>query len=94
MSGVQASAHQDPSTVNLERKFIHNSSGAELVFNEDTGALLTNPAYKGTYNYINAVAWKDVTGPVKFGEFLVKGTGHFAVDYVPWVFGGNVRGAE
>lgn len=94
MSGVQASAHQYPNTKSLDRKFIHNSSGAELVFNGDTGALLTNPAYKGTYNYINAVAWKDVGGPLSFGAFVVKGAGNFAVDYVPWVLGGNVRGDE
>ncbi|WP_320826660.1 hypothetical protein [Reinekea sp.] len=60
MPGLQSSAHQDEIPGD-ERKFIHEEGG-ELVFSGKDNSLVTVPVYKGTYNYINAVAWSDVNG--------------------------------
>ena len=92
MTGVQASAHQD-NIPGVERKFIH-VSGGELVFSGRDGSLITDPAYKGTYNYINGVPWEDVNSAGSFSAFIFKGAGHMVVDYVPWLMGGNIRGVE
>ena len=92
LAGVQAALHQNGGAT--DRKFIH-VSGAELVFDGDTGALITDGRYLGTFNYINALAIKDIKGPVSLGTFVVFGLGHVITDVVPYkVLGGNARGAD
>jgi len=77
-----------------ESKFIH-PDGREAVFDGITGQLVTDERYMGTYNYINPApeprSFFDVGGAV---AYIGRGMGHIVVDVVPYLIGGNVRGAN
>ena len=80
-----------------ELKFNH-PDGGEFVFSaDDTGEyqLYTHPMYMGTFNYIPPApkgdGWTDVAG---WSNWFVYGSGHFVVDVVPYLIGGNVRGPD
>jgi hypothetical protein len=79
----------------LELKYIHKD-GREVVYDGDPpNEIITDPRYKGTYNYVVMSAppknRSDVLGSVKYYPTVIA---HLAVDWVPWKFGGNVRGKE
>jgi len=74
-----------------EIKFIH-PQGYEVVFDGDTHELITDPKYKGTFNYCNPKPFKEVTDVSSFLEWAKKGVKHFRKDVLPYLLGGNVRG--
>ena len=80
--------HDDPNTPCPERKFIHED-GREAVYYPSSGNLVTDPRYRGSYNFVNPAA-------VNAGLFekIITNTQHVWFDVVPWLFGGNVRGPE
>lgn len=92
LTGAQASAH-DNGDPYPEWKVIHNS-GAELVFDGQTHELIQSDKLRGTYNYINAVPIQEVNSMGDGVGFVVKGIGHLAVDYLPYVLRGNARGPD
>jgi hypothetical protein len=81
-----------------ERKYVKENpnsflglGGQEAVFDGDTGQTMERGPYQATYNYVN---------PAKGGikdlslEGIGRNLGHFALDVVPYWFGGTVRGDE
>lgn len=74
-----------------ERKYI-NADGRESVKDGDTGAEVSDPRYKATYNYVNPMTWDNAHGAAGVGEFAARNTGHFFADVLPYLIGGNVRG--
>lgn len=94
LTPAQSAFHDDPATPDPERKFIHED-GREAVFNPETGELVTDPRYAGTYNYVNPApvpedAW-DLGG---WADWTFSGIGHVITDVIPYFFGGNVRGPD
>lgn len=94
LTAAQAVFHDDPETAGPERKFIH-VDGREAVYNPETGELVTDPRYAGTYNYVNPAPvpenpW-DVGG---WASWTFRGIGHGVTDVIPYFFGGNVRGPD
>lgn len=92
LKGFQNLEHQNKRGL-PERKFIH-TSGAEIVFDGDTRELLKDDSIRGTFNYINPLPISDVTGVSSAVEFMVKGTGHMVVDWLPSKYFGNSRGGN
>ncbi|MCE9572510.1 MAG: hypothetical protein K8W52_05085 [Deltaproteobacteria bacterium] len=74
-----------------EKKYI-NPDGRESVRDGDTGAEVTDPRYKATYNYVNPMSWDNAHGVGGVAEFAGRSVGHFAADILPYWIGGNVRG--
>ena len=72
-----------------ELKFIH-PDGREAVFDGDSLQPMTNPRYKGTFNYVSPVNtpdnWYNVKG---WANFAVKGVGHTVMDVVPYFIVGK-----
>ncbi len=83
--------HDDPKTAGPEKKFIFDS-GKEAVYNSDTDQPVTDPKYKGTYNYVNPaeLSWN----PLKWYGIAYRGMGHFAADMLPYYMWGNERPGE
>jgi hypothetical protein len=56
---------------------------------------MTDPRYLGTYNYIMPAQppedFLDIKG---WKAFAKKGIGHYVVDVLPYLTGGNVRGKD
>jgi hypothetical protein len=77
-----------------ELKYIH-PDGREVVFDGKTGEVMTDPRYLGTYNYIMPAQppedFLDIKG---WKAFAKKGIGHYVVDVLPYLTGGNVRGKD
>lgn len=86
----QADFHQDPNVHGNEIKFIH-PDGREAIYYQ-SGRLVTDPAIAGTFNYVNPRAFPDDLNIVDWVAFGAYGAAHMLVDWVPWVFGGSVRG--
>jgi RHS repeat-associated protein len=80
--------HDDPSTKGSEKKFIFQD-GREAVYNVDTGQLVTDSRYKGTYNYVNPApsSWN----PLNWQDMAYRGLGHFLADMLPYYIWGNDR---
>jgi len=74
-----------------ELKFIH-TNGSEAVFDGDSLTIVTDPKYIGTYNYVNPRPFSSVNGFVDFLDYAASAVGHGAVDVLPYLIGGNVRG--
>ena len=74
-----------------EQKFIF-PDGREAVYDGDTGQLVTNPLFKGTYNYVNPAepSWN----PLKWAGTVRRGLGHFFADMLPYYIWGNNRPAD
>ena len=74
-----------------ELKFIFED-GREAVYYGDTGELVTDPMYAGTYNYVNPGVrpenWYDAPGWIVYGARMA---GHAAIDVAPYCVGGNDR---
>lgn len=86
------SVFHDDGIGNSEAKFIH-SDGREAVFNGGTLNLVTDSRFLGTYNYVNpAPIPKNWYNAIGWGVYAGKGLGHAALDVVPHILGGNVRG--
>ena len=77
----QAVLHNDQ--VGREEVKIIFDDGREAVYNGDTGELVTNPEYAGTYNYVNPQLGAPWYHP--------KNVAHGVVDVVPYCIGGNNR---
>ncbi|MCK5242553.1 hypothetical protein KAR34_08885 [bacterium] len=77
-----------------ELKYI-NKDGREVVYDGYTKEIVTDPKYKGTYNYVvisqPPKKRSDVLGTCKYYS---TGIAHVVVDVVPWAIGGNIRGKE
>lgn len=72
-----------------ELKYI-NPDGREVVFDGDTLKPITDPQYKGTYNYVTpAPKPKSVTDVGGWVDFGVKGVGHSVVDVLPYYLSGQ-----
>ncbi len=90
----QSIFHDDPATPDPERKFIH-SDGREAVYNPETGELVTDPRYAGTYNYVNPAPMPDDASDIGgWLSWTFRGIGHGVADVLPYFFGGNVRGPD
>lgn len=79
-----------------ERKFVHDD-GREVIFDGDTGKVVTDPRYKGTYNYDNDGPWPDFSDPRKVQEWMEwakDGAPHFVYDMMPYFIAGNKRGKD
>lgn len=77
-----------------ERKLGH-PDGREVIFDGDSGKVVTDPKLRGTFNYVHQeLPPKGITDIIGLGKFLGSGIGHGITDILPWKFGGNVRGAE
>ncbi len=88
----EMSQYHDNGVGKPERKFI-NVDGREAVYDGDSGELVTDPEFMGTYNYVNpAKPPKNKLNLYGWGRFVCRGLGHFAFDMVPYYIGGNVRG--
>ncbi len=76
----QSVYHQDPNVPGEEVKFIH-VDGREAIYYPN-GALVTDPTYAGTFNFVNArPKGEDLPGWVSWAWF---GIGHVAVDVIPY----------
>ena len=75
-----------------EMKFIHDD-GREVVFDGNTKKIVTDPRYRGTYNYVTPTPMPssptDIKGAV---SWAIKGSGHIIFDVAPFIIGGTVRG--
>jgi len=71
-----------------EKKFIF-PDGREAVYDGDGGKLVTDPRYRGAYNYVNpsAPTWN----PLTWTRAAVRGAGHFVADMLPYYIWGNYR---
>lgn len=83
--------HDDPNTEGNEYKFIF-PDGREAVYYNDTGKLVTDPRYKGTYNYVNPAQLS--MNPLYWPSIAARGTGHFFLDIAPYYIWGNTRKTE
>ncbi len=79
----------------IELKYVHNKTGAELVFDGDSpDKQLTQIGIKGTPNYVNPMPSSQVNGIGSALKFVGKSAGHFFADVVPFWIGGDVRGPD
>ena len=89
--------HQDPNTPGIERKFIHED-GREAVYYQNSGRLVTDPRYRGTYNFVNPAGVISLSPNLEHGiQGAIADVDHFWFDIQPWrsmVYGGTVRGPE
>jgi hypothetical protein len=77
-----------------ELKYTH-PDGREVVFDGKAGEVVTDPRYLGTYNYIMPAQPPEDFLDIKGWEaFAKKGIGHYVVDVLPYLIGGNVRGRD
>ncbi|HEY9078847.1 peptidoglycan-binding domain-containing protein, partial [Magnetovibrio sp.] len=75
-----------------EKKYGH-PDGREVVFDGDTGKVVTDSRYAGTYNYeVPAQMPENIEDFERWLEYLNKGSGHLIKDVAPYAIGGNVRG--
>ncbi|MCK5241726.1 hypothetical protein KAR34_04670, partial [bacterium] len=76
-----------------ELKYIH-IDGREVIYDGDTHEIVTDPRYKGTYNYCNTAKdpkpWHKIV--VEWPTLAATYTNHFVFDMLPYYIGGNVRG--
>ena len=76
---------------NKEKKFIH-ADGREAIYDGDTGKLITDPRYAGTYNYTNA---RDSERKLEtfndYADYLIASMEHGVYDVVPYLLLGNTR---
>ena len=94
IGAAQSVLHNDPNTPGVERKFVHED-GREAVYYPNSGRLVTDPRYRGTYNFHNS-------GTLFTGEFTLHPWGgmllddvlHGLFDVIPWYRNGTVRGVE
>ena len=66
-----------------ERKFI-NSDGREAVYDGDTGALITDRQFMGTFNYVTPPTNGD-----SWWNWIWRGVGHGVTDVIPYIIWGN-----
>ena len=91
MPPSQAAFHQNGGAQDL--KYIH-PDGRELVFDGDTGQLITDDRFMGTYNYVNSTIHPDPTpSPYEmWRNTQTEGSRlHKDYDVDPWVELGNTR---
>lgn len=71
-----------------ELKFVH-PDGREAVFDGDTLQPMTNPRYKGTYNYVVPVEPpEDILDIGGWYNYATRGIGHVVLDVIPyWLTG-------
>ncbi|MEG3618958.1 hypothetical protein V5T82_10875 [Magnetovibrio sp. PR-2] len=75
-----------------ERKYAH-PDGREVVFDGDTGEVVTDPRHKGTYNYVHQeLKPTDDSDLWGWAKWATSGAGHAATDMLPWGIGGSERG--
>lgn len=87
----QAAEHQNRRG-QAERKYGH-PDGREVVFDGDTGALVTDDTIRGTYNYVTPPPFDPNHWEFgDLGDFVVGGGAHLAVDWLPYKLLGNSRG--
>jgi RHS repeat-associated protein len=91
LSPEMSKYHDDPCTPGPEKKFIF-PGGEEAVYNDETGQLVTDPRYKGTYNYVNPAP--PSRNPLKWPGIVGRGAGHFFADMLPYYIWGNERPSE
>lgn len=96
--GRKESIYHDNNLGKPERKYVKDDptsflglGGKEAVIDGDTGKPMQAGPYQATYNYVNpakgGLADHSVSG-------IARNLGHFALDVVPYWFGGTVRGDE
>lgn len=98
LMGPKETIYHDNNKGAAERKYVKDDpsslfglGGKEAVIDGDTGKAMEAGPYQATYNYCN---------PAKGGikdlslEGVARNVGHFALDVVPYWFGGTVRGDE
>ena len=77
-----------------EKKYAH-PDGREVVFDGDTGKVVTDLKLRGTFNYAHQeLPLKDDASIMEWAKWIYSGAGHVAKDIVPYWLGGNVRGAD
>jgi hypothetical protein len=74
-----------------ELKYIH-PDGREAVLDGDTLEPVTDPRWKGTYNYISLMPPDERETIGDHAEYWARRVGHIAADVVPYYIGGNARG--
>ena len=89
----QAKYHQNENG-DPERKYTH-PDGREVVFDGDTGKMVTDPALRGTFNYTHQEPVpKKKSDVIGWAKWLASGASHSLSDVAPWLVGGTVRGEE
>ncbi|MEG3618962.1 hypothetical protein V5T82_10895 [Magnetovibrio sp. PR-2] len=74
-----------------EKKYTH-PDGREVVFDGDTGEVVTDPRFKGTYNYVHQEQRPvDDLDLVGWGKYVKSTVGHAYYDVLPWVRHGTTR---
>lgn len=69
--------------------------GREVVYDGDTGKVVTDPALKGTYNYVNMRdSYRKIRSKPDLYRATARAIGHLFADILPYEIGGNVRGDE
>jgi hypothetical protein len=72
-----------------EMKFVH-PNGREAVFDGDTLEPVIDPRYKATYNYVPPTNIpENKLNPIEWIIFIIKGTGHFIMDVLPYYLTGK-----
>lgn len=98
LMGPKETIYHDNNKGAAERKYVKDDpnsfmglGGKEAVIDGDTGKAMEAGPYQATYNYINPAkgGMKDLSL-----EGIGRNLGHFALDVVPYWFGGTVRGDE
>lgn len=96
--GPKETVYHDNNRGEAERKYVKEVDsgflglgGQEAVYDGDTDQPMERGAYQATYNYCNpakdGLKDKSLSG-------IGRNLGHFALDVVPYWFGGTVRGDE
>lgn len=77
-----------------EKKYAH-PDGREVVFDGDSGKVVRNPKYKGTFNYAHQELPGDgASDIVGWAKWAGSGLKHGLQDILPYFIGGNVRGPD
>ncbi len=98
LMGPKETIYHDNNRGAAERKYVRDDPGStlglggkEAVIDGDTGKPMEAGPYQATYNYCNPA--KGGIGDMSLGG-IGRNLGHFALDVIPYWFGGTVRGDE
>jgi len=74
-----------------EKKYAH-PDGREVVYDGDSGKVVSDPELQGTFNYVHQeLPGKGPTDIVGWAKWAGSGLGHVVADWVPYWVAGSVR---
>jgi len=77
-----------------ERKYVH-PDGREVIFDGNTGQVVRDPRYKGTFNYsYQSPPPKEGSSIADWARWVIRSRDHIKYDVVPFLLGGNARGND